>query len=130
MKKFLLGLSIALLALSTATAQVLPKEQLKNTAWSGFGAPLDGDIMFYGFSDTFQVRLDRGKFTVEAMLNWGLFATYSYNPIINEFDFDSFYFGTSNYNPLAIKYGVVQNGGWAGRNRASRLIDLPTAPVD
>ena len=60
----LLGLAVM------ANAQVLPSEQMKNTAWTGLGCPIDGDIMFYGFTDTFQSRFDRGKFTVEAMLNW------------------------------------------------------------
>ncbi len=124
MRKILLFIATAMFFVLSANAQVLPKEQMKNTAWTGFGAPLDGDVMYYGFSDTLQARFDRWKFTVEAMLTWGLFATYDNGNDINVFDFDSFRFGTSNLNPLAIKYGVIQNAGWAGRNRAQRLIDF------
>ena len=98
MKK-LFFLAVASLAfLFSATAQVLPKEQMKNTAWSGFGAPINGDVMFYGFTDTFQARFDRGKFTVEGMLNWSFLANYN-----NEGNVDNFVFGTSNLNPLSLK---------------------------
>lgn len=116
MKK-LFFLAVASLAfLFSATAQVLPKEQMKNTAWSGFGAPINGDVMFYGFTDTFQARFDRGKFTVEGMLNWSFLANYD-----NEGNVDNFVFGTSNLNPLSLKYGVRSwgNGVWAGENKVS-----------
>ena len=62
--------------IASATTQVLDKEQMKNTAWVGIGAPLGGDPMVYGFTDTFQTRFDRGKFTVEAMLNWSFLANF------------------------------------------------------
>ncbi|MCR4823545.1 MAG: hypothetical protein K5873_11815 [Treponema sp.] len=114
MKK-LISLAVASLILAfSASAQVLPKEQMKNTAWSGFGSPINGDIMFYGFTDTFQARFDRGHFTVEAMLNWSFLANYD-----NEGDVDNFVFGTSNNNPLSIKYGTRSWGTWAGDNKVS-----------
>lgn len=103
-----------------ATAQVLPKEQMKNTAWSGFGSPINGDIMFYGFTDTFQARFDRGRFTVEGMLNWSFLANYN-----NEGNVDNFVFGTSNLNPLSLKYGVRSwsKGVWAGENKVSSNVN-------
>lgn len=121
MKKIFLIIVGSLFLVLSVTAQVLPKEQMKNTAWAGFGAPVDGDIMFYGFSDTFQARFDRGKFTVDAMLTVGLLAHYDTNG-----DYDTFVFGTSNLNPLAIKYGVHETGlsGWAGKNKAPKLVDM------
>ncbi|MBR1536861.1 MAG: hypothetical protein IJ630_07980 [Treponema sp.] len=104
----LLGLAVM------ANAQVLPSEQMKNTAWTGLGCPIDGDIMFYGFTDTFQSRFDRGKFTVEAMLNWSFLSYYDDNG-----DMDHFVFGTSNLNPLSIKYGTRNGKYIAGDNKVS-----------
>ena len=109
MKKLILAVAATLTFLVGANAQVLSKEQMKNTAWSGFGAPIDGDPMFYGFTDTFQARFDRGKFTVEGMLNWSFLANYN-----NEGDVDNFVFGTSNLIPLSIKYGTRNWGTRAG----------------
>jgi len=101
MKKLLIAMTAVLFAVVSANAQVLPSEQMKNTAWTGFGAPIDGDAMFYGFTDTFQARFDRGNFTIEGMLNWSFLANYD-----NEGDVDNFIFGTSNNNPLSLKYGT------------------------
>lgn len=114
MKKIIFSLIAAFVLISGTNAQVLEKEQMKNTAWSGFGAPLNGDIMFYGFTDTFQARFDRGKFTVEGMLNWSFLANYN-----NNGDVDNFVFGTSNLNPLAIKYGTRDWGTMAGEYKVS-----------
>ncbi len=108
MKKLLTAAVSALCFTFAATSQVLPKEQMKNTAWTGLGAPLDGNVMYYGFTDTFQARFDRGKFTAEAMLNWSFLANYN-----NNGDVDNFIFGTSNLNPLALKYGT-RGGSRAG----------------
>lgn len=107
MKKSLIVLLSSIILVSNATSQVLDKEQMKNTAWVGVGAPLGGDPMVYGFTDTFQTRFDRGKFTVEAMLNWSFLANYD-----NEYNVDNFQFGTSRRNPLNLKYGryAVGNG--------------------
>ena len=48
MKKILTVLSALILTASIASAQVLSKEQMKNTAWTGFGSPIDGDVMQIG----------------------------------------------------------------------------------
>ena len=113
MKKSLICLFSSIILLSTATSQVLDKEQMKNTAWVGVGAPLGGDPMVYGFTDTFQTRFDRGKFTVEAMLNWSFLANYD-----NEYNVDNFQFGTSNNNPLSLKYGNWGPNKVSGEARA------------
>ena len=117
MKKLLAALATTTILLLGASAQVLPKEQMKNTAWTGFGAPINGDLMYYGFTDTFQARFDRGKFTVEGMLNWSFLANYN-----NNGDVDNFVFGTSNLNPLSLKYGVrnMEKGVWAGDNKVAQ----------
>ena len=116
MKKLLSVATASLAFVFAANAQVLPKEQMKNTAWTGFGAPINGDLTYYGFTDTFQARFDRGKFTVEGMLNWSFLANYD-----NEGNVDNFVFGTSNLNPLSLKYGVRDwdSGVWAGENKVS-----------
>ena len=113
MKKIILSALSSVVLATSVSAQVLEKEQMKNTAWTGFGAPIKGDPTYYGFTDTFQARFDRGKFTVEGMLNWGFLASYKSNG-----DVENFTFGTSNLNPLSIKYGVRDwtNGVWAGEN--------------
>lgn len=114
MKKILMTVMAAALCAGIAGAQVLDKQQMKNTLWSGFGAPVDGDAMFYGFTDTFQARFDIGKFTIEGMLNWSFLANYD-----NEGDVDNFVFGTSNLNPLSLKYGTRSGGYLAGDNTVS-----------
>lgn len=114
MKKILTVLSALILTASIASAQVLSKEQMKNTAWTGFGAPIDGDVMYYGFTDTFQARFDRGDFTIEGMLNWSFLANYN-----DKGDVDNFIFGTSNLNPLSLKYGTRSGGYRAGDNTLS-----------
>ena len=114
MKKSLIVLLSSIIMLSTVTSQVLDKEQMKNTAWVGVGAPLGGDPMAYGFTDTFQTRFDRGKFTVEAMLNWSFLANYD-----NEYNVDNFQFGTSRRNPLNLKYGKYSVGN--GVNTVSNV---------
>ncbi len=113
MKKILIALT-ALAFTAAASAQVLDSQQMKNTAWAGFGAPIDGDAMFYGFTDTFQARFDRGNFTIEGMLNWSFLANYD-----NEGDVNNFIFGTSNYNPLSLKYGTREKGTNAGDNNVN-----------
>lgn len=113
MKKLLSALAASLLFAAALNAQVLDKEQMKNTAWVGLGAPLGGDPMIYGFTDTFQTRFDRGKFTIEAMLNWSFLANYD-----NEYNVDNFKFGTSNSNPLSLKYGNCGPNKVSGEARA------------
>ncbi len=114
MKKIALAISAFVMTLSLAGAQVLDKPQMKNTVWSGFGAPIDGDAMFYGFTDTFQARFDINTFTIEGMLNWSFLANYN-----NEGDVDNFVFGTSNLNPLSLKYGTRGGSYHAGDNTLS-----------
>ena len=115
MKKLLAVFASSIFIIASATTQVLDKEQMKNTAWVGIGAPLGGDPMVYGFTDTFQTRFDRGKFTVEAMLNWSFLANYD-----NEYNVDNFQFGTSNNNPLSLKYG---NWGVNSVSNVAKTID-------
>ncbi|WP_296324599.1 hypothetical protein [Treponema sp. UBA3813] len=119
MKKAFLVFVTSILMVTGLSAQVLQSEQMKNTAWSGIGSPIDGDPTIYGFTDTFQARFDRGKFTVEGMLNWSFLANYK-----NNGDVDYFTFGTSNLNPLSIKYGIRNwnNGTWAGQNKIDSKI--------
>ncbi|WP_407426987.1 hypothetical protein [Treponema sp.] len=112
MKKLVLASFAALILSFSVNAEVLPSEQMKNTAWTGLGAPIDGDPMYYGFTDTFQARFDRGKFTVEGMLNWSFLANYG-----NDGDVDNFFFGTSNLNPLAMKYGTRNATTRAGTDK-------------
>ena len=100
MKKVVLGIAIALFVGAAASAQVLERAQIKNTLWTGFGNPFDGDTMFYGFTDIFQARFDQGKFTMDGMLNMGALANYE-----NGGDVDNFEIGTTNLNPLALHYG-------------------------
>lgn len=100
MKRIITKLAVALFFAAGLSAQVLETDQMKNTAWVGFGSPLNGDPTIYGFTDTFQTRFDRGKFTVEAMLNWSFLANLD-----NDYNVDYFWFGSSNNNPLSIKYG-------------------------
>ena len=119
MKKAFLFFVTSILMVTGLSAQVLQSEQMKNTAWSGIGSPIDGDPTIYGFTDTFQARFDRGKFTVEGMLNWSFLANYK-----NNGDVDYFTFGTSNLNPLSIKYGIRDwnNGTWAGQRKIDSKI--------
>ncbi|WP_288750726.1 hypothetical protein, partial [uncultured Treponema sp.] len=106
MKKVVLGIAIALFVGAAASAQVLERAQIKNTLWTGFGNPFDGDTMFYGFTDIFQARFDQGKFTMDGMLNMGALANYE-----NGGDVDNFEIGTTNLNPLALHYGRNTRGG-------------------
>ena len=118
MKKILTVFSALVLGTAALSAQVLDKAQIKNTTWTGFGAPIDGNAMFYGFTDTLQCRFDKKKFTVEGMLNWGFLANYD-----NDGNVDNFVLGTSNLNPLSLKYGTRRNSGtitsYAGDNTIS-----------
>lgn len=118
MKKILTVFSALVLGTAALSAQVLDKAQIKNTIWTGFGAPIDGNAMFYGFTDTLQCRFDKKNFTVEGMLNWGFLANYD-----NDGNVDNFVLGTSNLNPLSLKYGTRRNSGtitsYAGDNTIS-----------
>ncbi len=118
MKKILTVFSALVIGTAALSAQVLDKAQIKNTTWTGFGAPIDGNAMFYGFTDTLQCRFDKKKFTVEGMLNWGFLANYD-----NDGNVDNFVLGTSNLNPLSLKYGTRRNSGtitsYAGDNTIS-----------
>lgn len=59
MKKILTAFSALVIGTAALSAQVLDKAQIKNTTWTGFGAPVDGNAMFYGFTDTLQCRFDK-----------------------------------------------------------------------
>ncbi len=118
MKKILTVFSALVIGGAALSAQVLDKAQIKNTTWTGFGAPVDGNAMYYGFTDTLQCRFDKKKFTLEGMLNWGFLANYD-----NDGDVDNFVLGTSNLNPLSLKYGTRRSSGtitsYAGDNTIS-----------
>lgn len=98
MKKSVLILSVCALSASLY-AQVLSSTGVKNTTWSGFGRSLGGETNFYGLTDTLQARYDVGHFTVEGMLNYSFLANSD-----DDGNVDNFVFGTSNLNPLALKY--------------------------
>lgn len=117
MKKILLCAAVAAVISSAASAQVMSEKGMKNTAWTGFGSPLNADTMFYGFTDTFQARFDVGNFTIEGMLNWSFLANYD-----NEGDVDNFVFGTSNANPLTLHYGTRGGTAYAGDNEVSAAL--------
>lgn len=102
MKKIIASVFAAAFLAVSAFSQVLDSAQTKNTTWMGFGAPVDGEITFHGFTNTFQTRYDIGKITLDAMLNWGFLANYN-----NDGDVDNFRFGTTNSNPLSLKYGSL-----------------------
>lgn len=80
MKKIILALvlSMAMLGLS---AQVMGATGVRNTLWTGFGNPNSSsrDATFYGFTDTLQARVDIAQFTMEGMINWGLFEDFDAN---------------------------------------------------
>lgn len=80
---------------------------VQNTFYSGFGSPLVGDTVYYGFLDTIQARIDVGYFTLEGMLNWGEMAN-----IDNEGDLDSFTFEHTTNNPLGYHYGYAKDNGY------------------
>ncbi len=99
MKKLLVSILSAIIFSSALFAQVLPATGVKNTTWSGFGNSLAGETNFYGFTDTLQARYDVGSFTIEAMLNYSFLANSG-----DDGNVDNFVFGTSNLNPLYLKY--------------------------
>lgn len=80
MKKILLGAAMAL-SMFALSAQVMPNSGVKNTLWAGFGSPdtENKNFTFYGFTDTLQARVDIAQFTMEGMINWGLFTDFDAN---------------------------------------------------
>lgn len=134
-KRMIVGAVSALLLCVSANAQVLPGPAMKNTLWTGFGNPFDGDTMYYGVTDVFQARYDAGKFTMEGMLSTGILANYQ-----NGGDIDNFQIGTTNLNALALHYGrnsrygdgeysggkaysTPQGGCWNAVNSSNTLVD-------
>ena len=79
MKKILCVVAAALALTSGMFAQVMKSNGIKNTLSTGLGNT-DGNtrddnksaVDFKGFLDTFQIRYDLSKFTVESMLTWGM----------------------------------------------------------
>lgn len=100
MKKLLIASVAALFVAGAASAQVMKNPGVENTLYSGFGSPLVGDPMYYGFLDTLQARIDIGQFTVEGMLNWGAMAN-----VDDDGDLDNFTFAHTSNNPLYYHYG-------------------------
>lgn len=114
MKKTLITAICSVFAAAALSAQVLPKQMLKNTTWMGFGNPYVGNTMFYGLTNTIQGRADIQKVTLEGMLNVGFLANYD-----NNGDVDNFVLGASNQNPLNLHYGRYANGGKSSENSCS-----------
>lgn len=102
MKKLLIASAAALFAAGVASAQVMKNPGVENTLYSGFGSPLVGDPVYYGFLDTLQARIDVGQFTLEGMLNWGAIAN-----VDKEGNLDNFTFEITNRNPLGYHYGYA-----------------------
>ena len=100
MKKLLIASVAALFAAGVASAQVMKNPGVENTLYSGFGSPLVGDPVYYGFLDTLQARIDVGQFTLEGMLNWGAMAN-----VDDEGNLDNFTFAHTSNNPLYYHYG-------------------------
>lgn len=107
MKKLLIASAAALFAAGVASAQVMKNPGVENTLYSGFGSPLVGDPVYYGFLDTLQARIDVGQFTLEGMLNWGAIAH-----VDDEGNLDNFTFGITYRNPLGYHYGYVRGNGY------------------
>lgn len=80
MKKIILGALMALTMVSLS-AQVMGSTGVRNTLWAGAGSPdtEEKDFTFYGFTDTLQARVDIAQFTMEGMVNWGLFIDFDCN---------------------------------------------------
>ena len=95
MKKLLVASAAALFVAGAASAQVMKNPGVENTLYSGFGSPLVGDPIFYGFLDTLQARIDIGQFTLEGMLNWGAIAN-----VDDDGSLDNFTFAHTSNNPL------------------------------
>lgn len=103
MKKLLIASAAALFAAGVASAQVMKNPGVENTLYSGFGSPLVGDPVYYGFLDTLQARIDVGQFTLEGMLNWGAIAHVD----DDEGNLDNFKFEHTDRNPLDYHYGYA-----------------------
>lgn len=83
MKKILLAAMAAFVLVTTASAQVLNKQGVQNTLWTGVGLPpaTPGDddrpgYRWLGLIDTVQARLDYNKFTMDGMLAWGALTSW------------------------------------------------------
>lgn len=107
MKKLLIASAAALFAAGVASAQVMKNPGVENTLYSGFGSPLVGDPVYYGFLDTLQARIDVGQFTLEGMLNWGAIAN-----VDDEGNLDNFTFSITDRNPLGYHYGYARDNGY------------------
>lgn len=107
MKKLLIASAAALFAAGVASAQVMKNPGVENTLYSGFGSPLVGDPVYYGFLDTLQARIDVGQFTLEGMLNWGAIAN-----VDGEGNLDNFRFEITGSNPLGYHYGYAPDNGY------------------
>lgn len=100
MKKLFIASVAALFVAGAASAQVMKNPGVENTLYSGFGSPLVGDPIYYGFLDTLQARIDVGQFTLEGMLNWGAMAK-----VDEDGNLDNFTFAHTTNNPLGYHYG-------------------------
>ncbi len=84
MKKIVVAFVAAALLVSTASAQVLKKQGVQNTLWTGAGLPSgepgDDDrakFRWTGVIDTIQARLDYKVFTIDGMLAWGALTNWN-----------------------------------------------------
>lgn len=112
MKKNLLAVFCALVFAISASSQVMSSSGVKNTLWTGFGKPLNGDFSYYGFIDTIQARVDVGQFTLEGMVNWGAVANMN-----NNGNLDNFTFEMTNLNPLVFHYNE-----WQGTTKLGQTV--------
>lgn len=114
MKKLLCILAAAGILAASVSAQVLDSTGVKNTVWSGFGAPLStSDAKFYGIIDTLQGRADVGMFTIDGMVNWGAVANWDTDDNLDNFslsntEYDALYFHYLNAGDNSNNY-TVQN---------------------
>ncbi len=118
MKKLFIASAAALFVAGAASAQVMKNPGVENTFYSGFGSPLIGDPIYYGFLDTLQARIDVGQFTLEGMLNWGAIAN-----VDDDGNLDNFTFEHTDKNPLYYHYGEAKGDKkreWVLREGLSR----------
>lgn len=100
MKK-VIAAAVAAASLSVAAhSQMLEEAGVKNTLWTGMGKPLSKSFCYDGVIDVLQARIDAGIFTIDAMINWGLYASWDYD----EHELDSFAVGNTSRSPFSYHY--------------------------
>ena len=130
MKKKVLCLLGAVVFATGLFAQVMSSSGANNTLSASFGRGYDnvndnhsGMTRFHGFIDTFQIRVDVGKFTTEAMLNWGILSKWN--------DKDNWYLSFENTKATPFWYSnhFYQGGWWSNGNTESYYVNFFVHPV-